>query len=440
MPFQREITLYLLSFFGGCRALRLIAGSVLLLILSFGMADFARAQEVRFHRADAYPGLQDNPYPASAAMGGGTVALAGRPGAIRLNPAAIGNDGVIRVGLNVGTQEVAATSVDAPNIREDGYIASPSAAVRVGRWAFGAQYLQYSAGRRLVRSLNGNVVDRITPKHWALRAVGAYDVAPAWTVGVGVGYAVDNQYKRFYPERIRDLGSAATLTFDLGVHGAWTLRRGTRGTLRPSIGVSLTDFGANDSALPRRFVRYQTETRRNQIVAFPRDVATPTRLRLGGALVYAVDREDGEDTAARMTVHAALSKELAGRVAGVEGGTYGAFEALVRSWRPANAPVVPEQVVPRGVAVPELSTETVSVWGQIAKHVGAEVTLYDAVSVRAGHRQIDPDFSNRRYTTLGAGLDLGFASVDYVEAFGEPREIGDVRYVRLDVRLPVGVF
>jgi len=420
-----------------CSVLYRVAGFCLLVSLVLGMAGPAEAQEVRFHGSDAYPGLQANPYPASAAMGGGTVALGGQPGAIRLNPAAIGNDGVVRGGLNVGTQDIVSTVVEAPNTEGDGYVASPSATVRIGRWAFGARYLQYTAGRRFVRSRGGVPVDRITPVSWSLRAVGAYDVSPVWTVGLGLGYAVDNQFKRYYAERFRDLGSAATPTLDLGVHGAWTLRTETAGTLRPSVGLSLTDFGANDAALPAQIIRYRTETMAREVLLEPREVATPTLLRLGGALAFTVDRTEADGTLARMTVHLALSKELAGRMAGVDGETYGPLEALVRSWRPANAPVVPEEVVPEDVAIPQLSTETVSVWGQIAKHVGTEVTLYETVSVRAGRRQIDPAYSNRRYTTIGAGLDLGFASFDFVEAFGEARDLGDLRYVRLDLRLPV---
>jgi len=413
------------------------AVSVVILLVLFPWRAPTMAQDVRFHGSDAYPGVQQNPYPASAAMGGGTVALAERPGAIRLNPAAIGESGVIRGGLNVGAQEVVSTVVDAPGTQGDGYIASPSATVRIGRWSFGARYLQYTAGRRFVRNRGGFPVDRITPVSWSLRAVGAYNLSPVWTVGVGLGYAVDNQFKRYYAERFRDLGSAATPTLDLGVHGAWTLRTEAGSTLRPSIGVSIMDFGSNDAALPARIIRYRTETMAREVLLEPREVATPTLLRLGGALAYTVDRTEADGTLARMTVHVALSKELAGRMAGVDGETYGPLEALVRSWRPANAPVVPEEVVPEDVAIPQLSTETVSVWGQIAKHIGAEVTLYETVSVRAGRRQIDPAFSNRRYTTFGAGLDLGFASFDFVEAVGEARELGDVRYLRLDLRLPM---
>jgi len=386
------------------------AGLALILSLVL-MASPATAQEpINRHGTNSYPGLQLNPYPGSYAMGGGTVALSGRPSAMTMNPAAIGQEGVVQAGLDVGAEHLLASEV--PSVFfVDEHAATPSVTLRQGRWAAGIQYVRYAYEEFEIRDGNGNVIDRPSLFHQSLRVAGAYDVSNAWTVGLGLGYNRDEQYEGFRQgDRTEQEDAATALTLDLGAHGAWTIDRESGARWLPSVGVSLTNVGPNSDS---------------ELLSF--DIPTPTTFRVGGAVTHEGASEWNGAPIVQGTVHVGLSKVLAGtEEEDRETQTYGAFEALTAAWGPAET-----------FREPDGSYETVSAWGQINKHIGVEVTLYGIGSVRVGRRQVNSDFSGRSYTSVGAGVDLVYGTIEYARSIAGSSLYDDQSYIRLTATIPL---
>jgi len=390
--------------------IRTAAGLALILSLVL-LASPATAQEtINRHGTNSYPGLLLNPYPGSFALGGGTVALSGRPNAMTMNPAAIGQEGIVQAGLDVGAEHLVASEV--PSVFfVDEHAATPSVTLRQGRWTAGIQYVRYAYDEFEIRDPNGNVIDRPSLFHQSLRVAGAYDVSNAWTVGFGLGYHRDERYEGFRRgDRAEQENAATALTLDLGAHGAWSIARESGARWLPSVGVSLTNFGPNSDS---------------KLLSF--DIPTPTTFRLGGAVTREGSSTWNGTPIFQGTVHVGLSKVLAGtEEEGRETRTYGAFEALTAAWGPAE--------ILRG---PDGSYETVSAWGQIYKHIGAEVTLYDIGSVRVGRRQVNSDFSARSYTAVGAGVDLVYGTIEYARSIAGSSLYEDQSYVRLTATIPL---
>ena len=378
--------------------------------LVFVISPAAAQETINRHGTNSYPGLSLNPYPGSFAMGGGTVALSGRPSALTMNPAAIGRDDVVQAGLDVGAEHLLASEVPSTSFVDE-YAATPSVTLAQGRWAVGIQYIQYSYDDVEIRDGNGDVIERGSLYHRSFRVAGAYDVSDVWTIGLGLGYNRDERYQGFVTVDGTEQETAATaLTLDLGAHGAWTIERESGARWRPSVGVSLTNFGPNSDTGQISF-----------------DIPTPTTFRLGGAVTRVGASEWNRAPVFQGTVHVGLSKVLAGTEReGNDTRTYGAFEALTAAWGPAET-----------LQGPDGSYETVSAWGQINKHIGGEVTLYDIGSVRVGRRQVNSDFSGRSFTSVGAGVDLVYGTIEYARTIGGSTVYEDQSYVRLTATIPL---
>lgn len=362
-------------------------------------------ETVVINRSINYTGLVVTNDPGQYAMGGGTVALRGRPGAIDVNPAAIGQDGRLQAGVDVGLD---------PFLQSDFILGqtltSPFAAVKSGRWAAGFQFVQFSYGTFERRSPEGQVLSEIEKYHRTLKAVGAYDLSPTWTAGAALGYSAEGFAADQEPSDARGL------TLDLGMYGEWERTFEDGGRIRPSLGISLTDFGTNSQ------VTDQTE------------IATPTRLRAGGALAYETGSTWEGRPIVRLTGHLALSKQMVSieETAGVREAVIDAaspFAALIQNWRPTDTERTFDQ---NGV-----SQRSVGVWGQVQKHVGAEITALDIVSFRIGRNFVDDTFAVSE-TAVGVGVDLEYIQVDYASTLESSSMFrGDLSYVRVTSSLPL---
>jgi hypothetical protein len=354
---------------------------------------------------DSYPTLQFATAPDLFAMGGGTVALRGRSGALDVNPAAIGIDGIVSTGVNVSSETVIGTRLG-PYVS----MASPFVIAKRGPWAGALQVERFYYGPFDIRDDNGEVVTTLNLAQWSVKGFVAYDLSRTWTVGGSLGYAQDNSAMVRVDEVDR------SLLLDLGVLGAWTATTGSGIRFQPSFGASLMNFGTNSEVSTR-----------------PYRADTPTTLRAGTALGIASSATWERRRIFEFTAHASLSKQLAGRdvtrsTDGVEIDVYGPFEALTRSWGPS---------FPRSTTF-GVTPEEISTWGQIVKHVGAEVSLYEIAALRIGRRQVADRFQTVPLTTVGGGLDLVYLRVDYAQTLGSPIGFyGDFSFLRVTAQIPL---
>ncbi|PEN13918.1 hypothetical protein CRI94_07630 [Longibacter salinarum] len=364
---------------------------------------FAQSDEpVVTNRTLSYLGLSVTNDPGQYALGGGTVALRGRPGAVDVNPAAIGENETVQVGVDVGGNPVLQS-----DFIFDQTLTSPFVTVKSGRWAAGLQFLQFSYGRFQRRAPNGDVVGSYDKHHRTVKAVGAYEVSQTWTVGTALGYSTENFIT------FQETDDARSVTIDLGIHGRWERSLGNGGQLRPSIGASLTDFGSNSQITDRT------------------DIATPTRLHLGGALAY----ESGSTWKGRarfkLLGHVAMSKQMVRIESGRNGrDVAGPFAALVETWRPSDGSSQPD---PNGGII----RSSIGVWGQIEKHMGVEVKAFDIASLRIGKNFVSDQFSSSE-TVVGVGLNFVYVRLDYGTAIASSSEYReDLSFLRITASIPL---
>jgi len=360
-----------------------------------------------------YLGLSIVNDPGQYAMGGGTVALRGRPGAVDVNPAAIGQDGRIQAGVDAGLDPFLASDFIFGQT-----ITSPFITIKSSRWAAGLQFIEFSYGEFEQFSPSGRSLGTVEKRHRTVKAFGAYDVSETWTVGAAIGYSAEGFAQP-------DVDDARSLTIDLGVHGEWERTLESGGRLQPSVGLSLTDFGTNST-----IVDGKGETTGFRGPGYV-EVATPTRLHAGTALVYEVGAQSFGRPALRLTGHLGLSKEMVRIEEGPNGrDAANPFAALVQSWKPADT----ERTRDADGVVRQTS---VGAWGQLQKHVGVEVTALDVVSVRVGRNFVDDTFIVSE-TVAGIGLDLVYVQIDYASVLASSATDRDeLSYLRVTASLPL---
>ncbi|HHP7237359.1 hypothetical protein [Longibacter sp.] len=392
------------------RACAILLATFLLFPVSVSVAQ--SGESLFSNRTLNYLGLSIVNDPGQYAMGGGTVALRGRPGAVDVNPAAIGREGFVESGIDLGVDPFLQS-----DFIFDQTLMSPFVTVRSGRWAAGLQFIQFSYGTFEQRSGDGRVLETIDKRHRTIKAFGAYDLTDTWTAGAAIGYSAEGFAQL-------DVDDARSVTLDLGIYGEWERTLSSGGQWRPSVGLSLTDFGPNSTIVEGGS---PSGGRIGDV-----EVATPTRLHLGGALVYESGAKPYGRPAVVLTGHLGLAKEMVRLENSGTGGIDAAnpFAALVQSWKPADTEIFLD-----GDGVRQVTT--VGAWGQIVKHVGVEVTALDLVSLRLGRKIADETFEVNT-TAAGLGVDLVYLRLDYaITLTSSVDEWEDLSYVRLTARLPI---
>jgi len=354
------------------------------------------------------------PHPYVHALGDATVAARGYSGAIGVNPATIGTEGTVRVGTNVNLSEGPAYSSPwiLPASFEDYWITAPSGTVKMNRWAVGVQVKHFSRGSTEIRNPQGEDFGTVNSFDQSIKLAAAYDVNPSVTVGGGVNLIRSRLGARATSTRNVD-DTKVHPTIDLGVHYQTRMKRDVF-VLRPSLGLSLTDFGGN--------VSYENQ---------PGDLSAPTTIRGGGALQFTSQSRQFGRPEWRVGLYGALSNLLvSGEYVEKNRGEYfeadGPFTALFNGWGSTKG------------MYNEPSGDRVKIgsWERLKKHVGVEMSVLDVLSVRVGRFHENDDNGARQYTALGFGLDAYYVSLDASWSLGnESRE--EYSYGRLTVRIPL---
>ncbi|MEF8815261.1 MAG: hypothetical protein V5A58_00570 [Salinibacter sp.] len=378
----------------------LAAAGIALVLLGVGSLRPASAQLLQ----TAYDFQTVQPHPSVHALGNATVAVRGYPGAIGVNPATIGAEEAVRVGSNINLSRGPAYS--SPWFRSGFWIAAPTATMKRGPWAGGVQVKHFSRGTTEIRNAQGERVFFGSAFEQSIKLTGAYDVTSSVTVGGGVnlirsrGVYGDGENVETHP------------TADLGVQYHTQSEQGSV-TLRPSLGLSLTDFGGTVSVENR-----------------PGDLAAPTTIRGGGALQISSQSRQFGRPEWRVGLYGALSNRLvSGEFVEENGEEYfeadGPFKALFAGWGSTT-----------GVFRSRGEQAEVSPWERITKHAGLELSILDLLSVRLGRFHESDDNGGRQYTALGIGVDAYYVSLDASWDFRDG-PVDRLSYGRLTVRIPL---
>ncbi len=363
----------------------------------------------------AYDFQTIQPHPYVHALGNATVAARGYPGAISVNPATIGTEEAVRIGSNVNLIQgpIYSSPWILPAVFGDYWITAPSGTVKMNRWAAGVQVKHFSRGSYEIRNPQGEDVRTVNVFEQSLKFTGAYEATSRITVGGGVnlirsrGLYQDGKEVKVHP------------TIDLGVHYQTRMERGFV-ILRPSLGLSLTDFGGN--------VSYESQ---------PGDLASPTTIRGGGALQLTSQSRKFGRPEWRVGFYGALSNLLvSGEFAEKDTTDYysteyfkadAPFTALFNGWGSTTG----------GVAGPSGEPAQIGSWERIRKHIGMEMSVLDIVSFRLGRFHESDDAGGRKYTTLGLGLDAYYVSLNASWGLGKESTPEDLSYGWLTVRIPL---
>ncbi len=378
----------------------LTAAGLALVFLGVGSLRPASAQVAQ----TAYRFQTIQPHPQIHALGNATVAARGYPGAIGINPAAIGTDGAVRIGstLNLSRGPLYSSPWNVSPLINS--IAAPSATVKVGRWAAGLQLKHFDWKDREFRNSQGETIGT-TAHQQSIKGATAYEVNPKVTVGAGI-----NLIRSRLPFRFgRDIEHH--FTFDLGVQYQTQVEKDLA-TLRPALGLSLTDFGGN--------VSYENRSG---------DLAAPTMIRGGGGLQIVSRSKQFGRPEWRIGLYGALSNQLVNGAFRDSTGHFeadGPFKALFTGWGSTA-----------GVSQSRGERAEVSPWGRITKHAGLEMSALDLLSIRLGRFHENEDNGSRQYTALGLGLNAYYVSLDASWTLGDEDPFQQFSYGRLTVRIPL---
>ncbi len=345
--------------------------------------------------------LNFHPQPQIHALGNATVALEAYQGAIGVNPASISESGVLRFGTNVSSDHLLASEwLPSTEYTRDWWVASPSVSMQIGRISGAARFTYFSRGKTEfeVRDSQGNRLGLARGEGFgkSITIAGAYEFTSNLTGGIAFRRIRQQKvllsYRPGSGRSSNDFGefTETTPAIDLGLHYDWTLGN-EYVTVHPSFGWSLTNFGPN--------------------VDFPQlvgDEALPMRMRAGIAANMVSARTWQNRPFVRVLLSSALSKPLVSYSlkSNASGDTIRVADGPLRTlfnsgWTSRRGQVVEGDVT------------QLSVWEQVIKHVGVEVSLFDIFSLRLGRFHENPDAGPRQYTAYGFGVDLHFVALQH---------------------------
>lgn len=338
------------------------------------------------------------------ALGNATVAARGYPGAIGVNPATIGTQGAVRVGSNVNLRR--GPLVTSPWIFPEFWITAPSGSMKLGQWAVGVQVKHFSRSTTEFGYPQGGSPGEVSVFEQSIKLAGAYDLTPGLAVGGGI-----NVIRARLPSVTSEEVDTHP-TIDLGLHYQKQID-GEVVALRPALGLSLTDFGAN--------ISYKDAER---------DYAAPTMVRMGGGLEatstsYRYGRPEW-----RIGVYGAFSNLLVNGEWVEQNGIErfevdGPFKSLITGWKSTI-----------GVATGPGEWASVDSWERLTKHAGVEMAVLDILSMRLGRYHESDDNGGRQYTALGFGLDAYYVAIDASWTLGD-QPFQDYSFGRVILRIPL---
>lgn len=358
----------------------------------------------------ALPFLETNHYARSMGMGGATVALNHDQSGVHLNPATIGQPGIIESSTqfmfngfdpNLGT----ITEYSSNETTNGRHLYTPQINIRFD--SYGVAY-QFTKQITYARSEAGGSRTDLSEEQVHTIA-SSYRISEYFSIGAGINY----YHSEFTPVGTvvggnRNAINARGLTLDLGFLAQHSVEKDFA-VIKPSVGWSLTDFGGP--------------------VSYTEGQEDPIHMMMRGGIGIRFESTETmlERTVASVGIYGSLSKLMA-RV-DTTGQTMGPFKALFKSWdtfyRYSGSDVV-----------------SLPLKDQIRRQSGIEFTLMESFSVRFGkHVNNAIAFEgNRSFTTFGLGVRYRYFSLDYVEFEADENYLGRMplkEIVQLTANIPL---
>lgn len=348
-------------------------------------------QAVAQYEPNIYPSfLTNNNSARSLALGGASVAMTCYTGAGHLNPATIGNTGLLQFGTNISANQNQPLRLRSPDYRTGRWDSRWSGSYHTGR--LGAE-ISVQTYRYL--SDAGNPDDY---RNRAFTAALAYRLTEHFQIGgsfnyMDIGGALYLRPVGFTPEvptqePITISQSGNGMSFDLGVHYNNRWEKGPL-NIRSDYGWSLTDLGP--------VFNYKLINSDDEVYALK--AGLPMYMRLGGKIEF----EQRNYWYKRSWISLSLLLQWSHQLARTdnEGDPYGPFRALFGSW---------------GTYESRIGEWEANLTDQIITHTGAELSILDIFHARTG-RIFNPDFGPMEDVfSYGFGLDLYYLAVDYTKA------------------------
>ena len=322
----------------------------------------------------------------SLSLGNAVVSLSGQYGDRQINPAGIGVEGVFQFSADYNrfTQPYRLT-YDRYSFKGD-YTFGNSAV------SLSAQLFD-SGGQITLLDNNESFQEKFNNEELFLKAGYAHSFNDNLSLGAALNYLYSGEAAGTTISAIL-VEPVHSWSVDLGMNYQFS-RKITTGTIEPSFGMALTNFGKGGDYF-------------GWDVSYP----LPTKLQAGFGLAFTSSQKKYNRNVLEVRMMQNASKIMARLERRTSGGdtsfvAMNPFKALVKSWDGL------EYFTGQGY-------KTISAKDQIWWHSGVEVKFLETFSLRWGLEQAGKFEEDLSYQSLGMGIDLFYVNLDYAFVFDNP--------------------
>jgi hypothetical protein len=335
----------------------------------------------------ASPFITQNVNTKSLALANAVVSLDGEYADKHMNPSGMGIPSVLQITGNYSEF----------GLGDEHSLSFFELNFKVKRLGVGFSYESYSPGNslRLIARNENDVIGKIGNKETYVTGVFNYDISNFINVGIAVNYISSTEGFSF--QFWREAPESNFFSYDLGIQGKVNSYKIKGGTIEPTYGISITDFGA-----PQNY-NYSEDRE------FSRKDFLPTNIKTGIGVEYRSDQSILDRNLFSVKLLGNLSKFL-GRYESVvveesdRTSVYikpiAPFKALVQSWDTYQ--------YYDGQSINEAKTIE-----QISSHIGIEFAFIETIFFRYGNKNAATPEEWLSYNSYGFGIDLFYLSIDY---------------------------
>lgn len=357
----------------------------------------------------AVPFLEINNDARSMGMAGANVAMRGARSGIHLNPAAFGKPNMLEFSSQItfddddyffGTPWLPGFDNNGESLR----IITPQFIAGFKKFSFGYQYTYLDLGTSFfTTSQSPGPIGSYHSYEQAHTISAAYHISRHISVGAGVNFITSNLMGSFDEDEYK---APERNTWDIGVYGD-NLYEYEHVTVTPSFGWSITDIGNP--------IKYPSAMEADPL---------PIVMRFGLGVEVATQKNKYGLRAVRVAGYLSRDKLMARRED--EGSPMGPIKAIFNSWD--------SYTVFTGI-----ETVTLSLRDQLRKQYGLEITFFEFLSLRAGHFWEHEYNGDRKFSTLGFGVNYKYFTVDFAEidADGQYHPLNGTEFLQFTANLPL---
>lgn len=357
----------------------------------------------------AVPFLQINHDARSMGIAGANVAMRGARSGIHLNPAAFGKPNTLELTSQVtldGHGYFFGTSW-LPNFNAGLKLLTPQFIAGFEKFSVAYQYTYLDLGVQIYTGPNNEPKGRFNAYERAHTFSAAYHISPHVSVGAGVNFiksdlatgtiSIDGEET--------DIKAPARTSWDIGLYVDHPFQQDLV-TITPSFGWSVTDIG--------KPMRYTASGHPDPL---------PIVMRAGLGLEITTSENKYGLKALRIAGYLSRDKIMA-RFED-DGSPMGPFKAIFNSWGSYTSYTGAEPV-------------TLSLRDQLTKHHGVEITLLEFLSFRIGRLWEHKYNGNRKYNTLGFGVNYRYFKIDYakINTDDDGHPLDNTTYLQFTANIP----